>query len=64
MIYSDVVDSNGIAHKTVGENIRNGSKNITNDIYLVLTGKSGVKLTTEQLNEIKTYLGIAQSAEV
>ena len=64
MIYSDVVDSNGIAYKTVGENVRNGSKNITNDIYLVLTGKSGVKLTTEQLNEIKTYLGIAQSAEV
>ena len=64
MIYSDVVDSNGIAYKTVDENVRNGSKNITNDIYLVLTGKSGVKLTTEQLNEIKTYLGIAQSAEV
>lgn len=64
MIYSDVVDSNGIAYKTVGENIRNGSKNITNDIYLVLAGKSDVKLTTEQLNEIKTYLGIAQSAEV
>ena len=60
MIYSDVVDSNGIAYKTVGENIRNGSKNITNDIYLVLTGKSGVKLTTEQLNEIKTYLGIGE----
>nr|DAW58783.1 MAG TPA: Transcriptional Coactivator p15 (PC4) [Caudoviricetes sp.] len=62
-IYSDTVDNKGVAHETVGENIRNGSKNITNDVYLVLTGKSGVTLTPEQLAEIKTYLGIAETPE-
>ena len=62
-IYSDTVDSNGVAYESVGENIRSGSKNITNDVYLVLTGKSGVTLTPQQVTEIKTYLGIAESAE-
>lgn len=62
-IYSDTVDNNGVAHETVGENIRNGSKNITNDVYLVLTGKSDVTLTPQQLTEIKTYLGIAETPE-
>ena len=62
-IYSDSVDSNGVAYESVGENIRSGSKNITNDIYLVLTGKSGVTLTPQQVTEIKTYLGIAESPE-
>lgn len=62
-ILSDVIDNAGLSHKTVGENIRNGSKNITNDLYLVLTGKSAVTLTSEQLNEIKIYLGITPPAE-
>lgn len=62
-IYSDTVDNNGVAHKTVGDNIRKGSKNITNDVYLVLTGKSGVTLTPGQLTEIKTYLGIVEAPE-
>lgn len=62
-IYSDTVDSNGVVHESVGENIRNGSKNITNDVYLVLTGKSGVTLTPQQVTEIKTYLGIPESPE-
>lgn len=62
-IYSDTVDSNGVAHESVAENIRNGSKNITNDVYLVLTGKSGVTLTPQQVTEIKTYLGIPESRE-
>lgn len=62
-IYSDTVDNNGVAHETVGENVRNGSKNITNDVYLVLSGKSGVTLTPEQLTEIKTYLGIVETPE-
>lgn len=62
-IYSDTVDNNGMARESVGDNIRNGSKNITNDVYLVLTGKSDVTLTPQQVTEIKTYLGIAETPE-
>lgn len=50
---SDTVDALGNAHETVGENIR-----CKENVLAVLTGKSNVALTSEELSEIKTYLGI------
>lgn len=56
---SDTVDALGNAHETVGENIR-----CKENVLAVLTGKSNVALTSEELSAIKKYLGIAEHATV
>lgn len=56
---SDTVDALGNAHETVGENIR-----CKENVLAVLTGKSNTALTSEELSEIKTYLGIVTPSTV
>lgn len=56
---SDTVDALGNAHETVGENIR-----CKENVLAVLTGKSDVALTSEELSAIKKYLGVAEPPTV
>lgn len=56
---ADTVDALGNAHETVGENIR-----CKENVLAVLTGKSNVALTSEELSAIKKYLGIAEPAQL
>lgn len=53
---SDVVDNTGKAHESIGENIR-----CKDNVVAVLTGKTNPPITSEEINEIKTLLGIATS---